>query len=46
MIEKCIRKHKSKRKKEESNDNMKGISHECLLLSEEPKKDSRKLQNY
>jgi len=34
-----MRKHKSKCKKEESNDNMKDISHECLLLSEKPKKD-------
>jgi len=42
-----MRKRKSKRKEEESNDNMKDISHEYFILSEEPKKiDSRKLQNY
>jgi len=36
MIERFMRKRKSKRKKE---DNMKDISHECFILSEEPKKD-------
>jgi len=34
-----MRKRKSKRKKGESNDSMKDISHECFILSEEPKKD-------
>jgi len=33
-----MRKRKSKRKKKESND-MKDISHECFILSEEPKKN-------
>jgi len=37
IIEKFMRKRKSKRKEEESND-MKDISHECFILSEEPKK--------
>jgi len=39
IIEKFMRKRKSKRKEEESNDNMKNISHECFMLFEEPKKD-------
>jgi len=39
MIEKFMRKRKSKHKEEKSNDNMKDISHECFILSEEPKKN-------
>jgi len=34
-----MRKRKSKRKEENSNNNMKDISHDCLLLSEEPRKN-------
>jgi len=39
VIEKFMRKRKSKRKEKESNNNMKDISHECFILSEESKKD-------
>jgi len=39
IIKKFLRKRKIKRKEEESNDNMKDISHKCFILSEEPKKD-------
>jgi len=39
MIEKFVRKYKSKRKEEKSNNNMKDILHECLLLSEESERD-------
>jgi len=39
MIEKFMRKRKSKRKEEKLNNNVKSISHECFILSEEPKKD-------
>jgi len=39
MIEKFMRKHKSRRKREKSNDNTKDILHDCLLLFEEPKRD-------
>jgi len=47
IIEKFMRKRKSKRKEEESNDNMKDISHEFFILSEESKKDRlMEIRNY
>jgi len=39
MIEKFMRKRKSKHKEEKLNNNVKNTSHECFILSEEPKKD-------